>query len=284
MVRRYAVLIAVMVSAVMISALGAVAGGLVYAATRTPPAGPASSVALRVPGPPAPVPGAGGPGCERQVARSDRPRLVIVGASFTAGIGSGPGRSWAALLARKLRYDTVLYGDPGVGYVRAGAGRRGPVAGELVRVDLAALAPSLVIVQAGHDDIGVPPGLERQRVTQVIAAIRAEAPKARIALLTVFARRSPSPAAYRTDRTIVAAARAAGPGVIVIDPLAAGWTFPRSRDGLHPDAAGSTWIAGRVAAALRAHGVYGMRPAATRSGTIVCDLGPRPPSPRPSSH
>jgi len=45
--------------------------------------------------------------------------------------------------------------------VRAGAGRKGPVSAELARVDLRALAPALVIVQAGHDDIGMPAAVER---------------------------------------------------------------------------------------------------------------------------
>jgi hypothetical protein len=73
-------------------------------------------------------------------------------------------------------------------------------------------------VQAGHDDIGVPPAPERQRVEQAIAAIRAAAPRARIVLLTVFGGRSPAAAASRTDRAIVTAARAADRAVIIIDP------------------------------------------------------------------
>jgi acyl-CoA thioesterase I len=191
------------------------------------------------------------------------PLMVVVGASFTAGVGSGPGRSWAVVLARRLRWDAVIHADPGAGYARAGAGRRGPVAAEVARAGLRALAPSLVIVQAGHDDIGVPPRVERRRVERAVALIRAEAPGARIALLTVFAGRSPRAAAYRTDEAIVRAARAADRTVIIIDPLAAGWKFQRSRDGLHPTALGSAWIAGRVAAVLREHGV---RPAPGPSG------------------
>ncbi len=127
-------------------------------------------------------------------------------------------------------------------------------------------------MQAGHDDIGVPPELERQRVEQAIALIRAEAPRARIALLTVFAGRSPRAAAYRTDLTIGAAARSADRAAIIIDPLTGGWRFPHVRDGLHPTAAGSAWIAGQVAAVLRDHGV---RPAPASAGTgpgpVVCD-------------
>ncbi len=72
------------------------------------------------------VPHAGA--CEREIERASGtgvPRLAIVGASFTAGVGSGPGRSWAVVLARHLRWDAVVDGVPGAGYVRAGAGRAG---------------------------------------------------------------------------------------------------------------------------------------------------------------
>ena len=135
---------------------------------------------------------------------SAAPPLAIVGASFTAGVGSGnPGKSWAADLADLLHWDAVIDGDPGAGYVRAGVARMGPVAAEIARLDLHALAPALVIVQAGHDDIGVPPRLEQQRVEQAVALIRAEAPHARIALLTVFTGRSGTAA----GRTGIAAGR-----------------------------------------------------------------------------
>jgi lysophospholipase L1-like esterase len=213
--------------------------------------------------------------CEQEIERDPGPgvpRLAIVGASFTAGVGSGPGRSWAVLLARHLGWDAVVDGVPGAGYVRVGGrpGSKGPVAAEIARAGLRALQPSLVIVQAGHDDIGVPPALERRRVEQAVGVIRAEAPGAKIVLLTVFPGRSHR-GASRTDRAIVAAARAADPAVIIIDPLAAGWRYAHVRDGLHPTAAGSAWIAGRVAAVLREHGV---RPAPTGAGrgAIICDL------------
>lgn len=213
--------------------------------------------------------------CEQGIERADGPglpRLAIVGASFTAGVGSGHGRSWAVLLARHLGWDAVVDGVPGAGYVRVGGGRRGskgPVAAEIARAGLRALQPSLVIVQAGHDDIGVPPGLERRRVEQAVDVIRAEAPQAKIVLLTVFPGRSHR-GASRTDRAIVAAARAADPAVIIIDPLAAGWRYAHVRDGLHPTATGSAWIAGRVAAVLRE---YEVRPAPVSAGrgAIICD-------------
>jgi lysophospholipase L1-like esterase len=255
------------------AAVGILALWPATAAPAVPRSGVAYPVSRSLPGPARGYQRAGEPGCEQELeraARSGGPRLVIVGASFTAGVGSGPGRSWAVLLARYLRWDGVVYGVPGAGYVRAGAGRRGPVAAEIARVGLRALHPALVIVQAGHDDIGVPPGLERRRVAQAVAMIQAEAPQARIVLLTVFAGRSPRAAAYRTDQAIVQAARSADRTVIIIDPLAAGWTYSRVRDGLHPTAAGSAWIAGRVAAILREHGVRPV-PAGPGRHAIICD-------------
>ena len=196
-------------------------------------------------------------------------RVAIVGASFTAGVGPGnPDKSWAVVLARMEHWDAVIYGDPGAGYVRLGARHEGPVAAELARVGLRALDPALVIVQAGHNDIGEPLPLERQRVAQAIALIRAEAPQARIALLTVFPGRSHAARAYLTDQAIVTAARAADPGVIIMDPLTGRWSFPRVSDKLHPTAEGDALIALKVAGILRAHGVF---PAPAGHASLICD-------------
>jgi lysophospholipase L1-like esterase len=273
--RRHATL-AVLAAAV--SLLGLLTAAAVHAATARPSPAPRSVAAYAVAQHyrlPASAPSyrrSGLPACEQRLEGAQPgglPRMAVVGASFTAGVGSGPDRSWAILLARHLRWEAVVYGVPGAGYVRTGAGRGGLIAAEVARIGLHALAPSLVIVQAGHDDIGVPPALEQQRVAQVVSMIRAEAPNARVVLLTVFAGQSPSAAAYRTDRAIVAAARAADRAVVIIDPLTGKWSFPRARDGLHPTAAGSAWIAGQVAAILRDHGVRPVPPSVR--DPIVCD-------------
>jgi lysophospholipase L1-like esterase len=224
----------------------------------------------------------GGPmaSCEQRLQRSrsrdgqDVPTLAIVGASVTAGVGPGnPDKSWAVLLTRRLHWDAVVLGDPGAGYVRAGVGRLGPVAAEIARIDLRALAPALVIVQAGHDDIGVPTRLEQRRVTQAVSFIRAEAPRAQIALLTVFPGRTRRAGAVRTDDAIVTAGRAADPRVIIMDPLAGGWAFARAPDGLHPTAAGDVWIAAKVAGILQAHGVRPGPAGRGTAGSTVCDAG-----------
>lgn len=213
--------------------------------------------------------------CEQRIEHQAGrlPTVAIVGASYTAGTGpNNPQESWAVDLARLLHWNAVIYGVPGAGYVGAGQSRRGPMSRMLSQEELRGLRPALVLVQAGHDDISVPAGLEGQRVRAAVDQIRAAAPGARIGLLTTFGT-SPggSPSLRATDRIIVAAGTAADPDVIVMDPLAGHWMFPRAgRGALHPTAGGDTWIAGTVAGILRAHGV---RPAAAGATTpVICDV------------
>jgi hypothetical protein len=73
---------------------------------------------------------------------------------------------------------------------------------------------------------------------------------------------------------IIAAARAADPHVIVMNPLGGGWSFQRAaRGGLHPSAAGDAWIAAKVAATLRAQGVGARR--RSRRGDLRLRRRPR---------
>jgi len=212
--------------------------------------------------------------CEQRIEHQAHPlpTVAIVGASYTAGIGpNNPELSWAVSLARLLRWNAVIYGVPGAGYVSPSPSGRGPMARMLDQEGLHGLRPALVIMQAGHDDLGVAAGLEGQRVRAAVDQIEAAAPSARIALITTFSVTPGGSLALRqTDRTIVSAGTAADPDVIVMDPLTGHWTFPRARGNvLHPTATGDAWIARTVAADLAAHGV---RPASAGSTTpVICD-------------
>ncbi len=213
--------------------------------------------------------------CEARIERMPRrlPTVAIVGASYTAGTGpDNPQLSWAVQLASQLRWNAVVYGVPGAGYVRSSASGRGPMARMLSAEGLRRLDPALVIVQAGHDDLGVPLADEERRVGATVDLIRAAAPHARVALMTTFACGSVtgSPALRRLDHAIITAGTATDPAVIIMDPLGGRWTYPRASDGLHPTAAGDAWLARTAAAILRAHGV---RPAAvTSAAPVICDV------------
>jgi lysophospholipase L1-like esterase len=185
------------------------------------------------------------------------PTVAVVGASFAAGIGAGaPDHAWPADLGRLLRWRVVVSADPGAGFVSGGEGRRGPFDRLTAALDLPKLHPNLVIVQGGHDDIGQPQALIEQRVRRLIDTIHQQAPNARIGVLSVFSdQHGPTPAARRTDATIVDAARHADPSVLVFDPLAGHWQFPRVHDHLHPTPTGHQDIANRIAADLAHAGV-----------------------------
>jgi lysophospholipase L1-like esterase len=145
---------------------------------------------------------------------------------------------------------------PGAGFISAGRGRRGPFAKLTGQLKLAELRPAVVLIQGGHNDIGRPVGALGRSVRVLVNAIRCQTPGTRIGIVSVFPTGNvPSHAAVLTDRAIVAAARQADPQVIVLDPIAQHWRFPRGRDQLHPTVAGHLWIAAKVAAALRAAGV-----------------------------
>jgi lysophospholipase L1-like esterase len=223
-------------------------------------------------------------GCEQQIKRSPlhRPTLAIVGGSYTAGVGpSNAMLSWAVDLATNMRWDAVIYGIPGAGYVRTGSGDLGPMARMLTDEQLPRVSPAVVLVQAGYDDGKVPVGIEGQQVRRTVELIMAEAPQAKIGLVTVFTSPArPIPARfYRIDSAIVAAAKAADPKVIIMDPLTGQWKYQHVDDGLHPTAAGDAWIAGKVEAILHAHGVDSRPPTAAAAAPIICDVGIRTPAP-----
>jgi lysophospholipase L1-like esterase len=214
--------------------------------------------------------------CEARIERQPHrlPTVAIVGASYTAGTGpNNPELSWAVVLPRLLHWNAIIYGVSGAGFVRTSPSGRGPMTRMLAQEELHGLSPALVIVQAGHDDLGVPAGLESRRVRATVDLIAAAAPGARIALLTTFGYSAAGTSALRQlDQAIVTAGTAADPGVIVMDPLAGGgWSYPRANgNGLHPSAAGDAWIAHTVAGILLGNGVQPT--AATSTTPVICDV------------
>jgi len=203
--------------------------------------------------------------------------LLVVGASFTAGVGpNDPRLNWAVRLGELLGWRAVTVGDPGVGYSDQGLDHLGPL-WRLFRSDgISSLHPSLIIVQAGHDDWRVGSSLEAQRVRNLARLLEQEFPGAKLVFLTAFSSEKHSTGNHRvstTNSTIVSAIHRSDPKALVIDPVA--WRFARSSGGLHPTAAGDLSIAERVARAFSADGIDAQSTSHLAKAAVNCsDLGP----------
>jgi lysophospholipase L1-like esterase len=198
--------------------------------------------------------------------------VLVVGASFTAGIGpNNPSLNWAVRLGELLDWRAVTLGVPGEGYSEPGLDHSGPLLRLFRNIDLASLHPNLIVVQAGHDDWRVSAHLESQRVTALVRYLEVEAPYARLVFVTAF---SAQPVAARTsgrvsraNSTIMRAIAAADPRAIVINPY--NWRFPRVADGLHPAAAGELVIARHVLSVLTSDGAVS-RSTLHSSARVIC--------------
>jgi lysophospholipase L1-like esterase len=197
-----------------------------------------------------------GEGGSDTLVETNRPVLAVVGASISDGVGAGnPDRAYPALLAAQLGWQSMVSADPGAGYVALGNHKLGPMLRLLAKLQLTTHKPTMVIVQAGFNDIGKSPSELAANVSKVIGQIRTEAPDAAVGVITVFPMGKPSESAWATDKVIVSAARSADPHVYVFDPLTSHWVFPTLSDRLHPTPVGHRWIADRLASDFRHDGL-----------------------------
>jgi acyl-CoA thioesterase I len=199
---------------------------------------------------------AAGPTSAPNTVTAQRPILAVVGASISDGVGaSKPDDAWPQVLAQQLGWQSEVSADPGAGYIALGRHRLGPMLKLLAKLQLHEHHPTMVIVQSGYNDIGMPTAELAASVHKVIGEIQTQAPDAALGVMTVFPKGQPSSAAWATDETIVAAARATDPHVYVFDPLTSHWVFPTVPDRLHPTSAGHRWIADKLADDFRHDGL-----------------------------
>jgi hypothetical protein len=164
-------------------------------------------------------------------------------------------QAWPYLMAQSIGYRVVVAGVSGAGYVNPSRQDLGPMSKLAATLPLARLQPSVIIVQAGHDDIGEPLDAISHAVTSLVMSLQNEVPTAKVVLITVFSAGPPGPLAISTDQTIVSAARAADPAVVILDPLTGRWHFPRLADHLHPNPSGEQWLGDHIAEQLVTRGV-----------------------------
>lgn len=176
------------------------------------------------------------------VRTADSRPIVVIGASISTGYEVEGVVAYPRMISAIAGRSVYLSARSGAGY------NDGAIAGLTRAANLPERDPALVVVQAGSNDVGASTAAIDGQVRQVITTVRSQAPKAKVALITVFPSvHGSGPNARATESAIVGAARAVDPSISVISPLSEGWVYGTSSDG-HPDAAAHQKLAERVAA------------------------------------
>lgn len=226
---------ALVVAAVLALGLGACGG-----AKPSGPAGPAASAT-----PSSPAPGSGSP-----AATDERPVVLFVGTSLTAGLGVDPDEAYPARLQKKiddagLRYRVVNAGVSG----ETSAGARSRI-GWLLRQPVAVL-----VLETGANDglRGQDPDATRANIAAILDAARAQQPPPRLALVAMEALPNYGPEYARRFRAIYPELARQSGATLVPFLLAgvAGEARLNQPDGIHPTAEGHARMAESVWKALR---------------------------------
>jgi lysophospholipase L1-like esterase len=214
-------------------------------------------------GGPATVPQVKPPKVRATIARA--PVVMVLGDSYTAGIsGMPPEKTYAAEAARRLGWQIIIGGYQGTGFVARG--HVGKTFATLFAEELAwRPAPDLVVVSGGHNDWPKPPDKVAAAAQSLLASVKERWPGVPVVLLGPLWGGDPTPAALSIRDAVKSAAVASG--VPFIDPLQERW-FTGSvklgtgnapeyirKDGVHPNAAGSRYLAARFVSALQRLGL-----------------------------
>ena len=186
----------------------------------------------------------------RPAPAADRPVILCVGTSLTAGLGLDPSEAYPALLQAKvdaasLRYRVVNAGVSGE--TSAGARRR---MGWLMRQPVAVL-----IVETGANDglRGQPPEATRENIRAVLDAARRQQPPPKLVLAGMEAPPNYGEPYRRSFRAIYPELARANGATLVPFLLqgVAGEPKLNQPDGIHPTAAGQRVVAENVWRVLR---------------------------------
>jgi acyl-CoA thioesterase-1 len=178
------------------------------------------------------------------------PVVLFFGTSLTAGLGLDPEQAFPSLIEKKALSE-------GVPIKVMNAGLSGETtAGAVRRIDWVLRTPvDLVVIEAGANDAlrGLAPEDARANLEQLIAAVRAKQPGARIALIQMEAPPNFGVAYTRSFRAIYPEV-AAKENVTLLPFLLGGVAgIPRLNqpDGVHPNVSGERIVADNVWKALK---------------------------------
>jgi lysophospholipase L1-like esterase len=193
------------------------------------------------------------------------PVVMVLGDSYTAGIdGVPPESTYVAEAARTLGWQIVIAGYRGTGFVAKG--RIGKTFSALYDAELSwRPAPDMVMVSGGHNDWPYDPRLVAAAAQGLLTTMQKRWPETQLVLTGPLWGGDPSPAALRVRDALKQVASAMG--IPFIDPLRERWITGSLRhhtgtaahyirpDGVHPNAAGNRYLAGRLVADLRRLGL-----------------------------
>jgi lysophospholipase L1-like esterase len=201
----------------------------------------------------------------RPAARATAPVVMILGDSYTAGLPDvAPEQTFAADAARRLRWQAVIAGHYGSGFVTPGRAHKTFAA--LFAEQLAwRPAPDMIVVSGGHNDWPHPYEQVRNAARQLLTEINTRWPASRLVLMGPLWGSDPPAKALQVRDALEEVAEELR--VPFIDPLAEQWitgdihsgigNAPEyiRHDGTHPNAVGNRYFADRFIADLRKLGL-----------------------------
>lgn len=198
-------------------------------------------------------------------ARAKAPVVMILGDSYTAGLPDvAPEQTFAADAARRLKWQLIIAGHYGSGFVSPG--RSHQTFATLFNEQLAwRPAPDMIVVSGGHNDWPHSYDQVTTAARQLLTAIQHRWPSSRLVVMGPLWGSDPPPKGLQVrDAVQDVAGRLRLP---FIDPLAEQWitgdihsgignapVYIR-RDGTHPTPAGNRYFADRFVTDLRKLGL-----------------------------
>jgi lysophospholipase L1-like esterase len=198
-------------------------------------------------------------------ARVKAPVVMVLGDSYTAGLPDmAPEQTYAADTARRLKWQLIIAGHYGSGFVAPG--RTHQTFATLFNEQLAwRPAPDMIVVSGGHNDWPHSYDQVTTAARQLLTAIKRRWPSSRLVLMGPLWGSDPPPKSLQVrDALQDVAGRLRVP---FIDPLAEQWitgdihsgignapAYIR-RDGTHPTPVGNRYFADRLITDLRKLGL-----------------------------
>lgn len=184
----------------------------------------------------------------------ERPLALIVGDSYTAGIGaSSSNKGWAKIVSDRLGWDATILSSPGGGYAKTGTNGR-TIEQMIADADLADLSPDVIVIQSGYNDTSVHPEDTAKAIRDIRRLLAKAVPGVPVIIVGQFWPGEPTPAS-RAAADIIQASWAGREDTLLLDPISDGWSSFDTTDDRHPDDAGHALIAQRIIDAMETAGL-----------------------------